>query len=146
MSLPENVAVGRSEQDIGVVGRGEIDQLFPFLLVIEERHEMRMLRSRDVFAHAANDGAVDEGWGALQFSQLINGEVRIVWRKIASEALAPGGRLLAAFVGEADGEEEVLGAPGLGEDDFGIVKGFTLDRWDGLGTEGRHREKDKRKN
>ena len=146
VSLPENVPVGSAEEEVGVVGSGEVDQFFPLVLMIEERDEMSMLGGRNVFAHTMDDGAADERRGALQFRELIHGDLGIVGRKVDVEALAPGGRLLAAFVGEADGEEEVLGAPGLGEDDFGIVKGFTLDRWDGLGTEGRHREKDKRKN
>jgi hypothetical protein len=140
VGLPKDVAVGSGEEDVGVIGRGEVDQFFPLVLMIKERDEMRMLRGRNVFAHAADDGAVDERWGALQFGELIDGDVTIVGRKVGGEALAPSGRLRAALVGEADGEDEVLGTVRFWEDDLGIVEGFAFDGWDGLGIERRCRK------
>lgn len=137
VGLPKDAAVGRGEKDIGIVGPGEVDQFLPFVLVIEKWNEMRMLRGRNVLAHAADDGAVDERWGALQFRELIDGDLRIIGGKVGGEALAPSGRLRAAFVGEADGEDEVLGAAGCGQHNLGIVEGFAFDGRDGLGIERR---------
>jgi len=146
VSLPENVPVGSAEEEVGVVGSGEVDQFFPLVLMIEERDEMSMLGGRNVFAHTMDDGAADERRSALQFRELIHGDLGIVGRKVDLEAFAPGGRLLAAFVGEADGEDKVLGVAGFGEDNFGVVEGFTLDRRDDLGVQKRYGEKSERKN
>ena len=43
VGLPKDVAVRSGEEDVGVIGRGEIDQFFPFVLVIEKWDEMRLL-------------------------------------------------------------------------------------------------------
>ena len=93
-----------------------------------------------------NDHAADHGRGALQFGELIYGDVRVVSSEIGAEALAPGRGLLAAFVGEADGEDEVLLAARFGDNDFGIVEGFAFDGRDGLRRTGRYSEKDQREN
>ena len=146
VSLPKDVAVGSGEQDIGVVRRGEIDEFFPVVLMIEKRDEVRMLRGGNVLAHAVDDHAANHSRGVLQFRELIDGDVRIVGGKVGGEALAPGGRLLAAFVREADGEDEVLLAAGFREHNFGIVERFALDGWDGLGIQRRHSEKNEREN
>ena len=115
---------------------------FSVFLVIEKRDEMGMLRGGNILAQAVNDHAADHGRGALQFGELIDGDVRVVRREIGGEALAPGGRLLAAFVGEADGKDEVLQGAGFWEEDFGVVESFAFDGRDGLGIERRHSEKD----
>lgn len=146
MGLPEDAAVGSGEEDIGIVGRGEVDQPFPFVLAIEKRDEMRMLRGRNVFAHATDDGAADEGGSALQFGELIDGNVGVGGGKIGSEALAPSGRLFPALVREADGKDQVLRAAWFREVDFRIVEGFALDGRDGLGVKGGYSQKEQGKN
>lgn len=145
VGLPEDVAVGIGEEDVSVVGGREVDQFFPFVLVIVERHKMRVLGGGNVFAHAVDDHAADHGWSTLQLGELIDRDAGITGRKIGGEALGPAGGLLTAFVGEADGENEVLLAARFWEDDFGIVEGFGFDGRDGLCIERGHSEKNQHK-
>jgi hypothetical protein len=43
------------EEDVAVVGRGEVDELLPFVFVVEDGNEMALLLGGHVFAHAAEN-------------------------------------------------------------------------------------------
>jgi hypothetical protein len=132
VGLPKDVAVGTGDEDINVVGSGKVDELFPIRLVVIDGNEVRVLGSGNIFAHAMENHGTNERRGPGQNGELVvrNMGVRSVVRK---EALVPRSAVLAAFVGEAENEDQKLLAAGFGQDDFGIVEGFRFDGRNGLG-------------
>jgi hypothetical protein len=103
--------------------------------VIINGNEVGVLGGGNVFAHAVENHGTNERRGASKNGELVvrNTGVRSVVRK---ETLVPGSAVLAAFVGEAENEDQKLLAAGLGQDDFGIVESFGSDGRNGLGAEG----------
>jgi hypothetical protein len=60
MGLPESVAVGRNEEDVGIVGGGKVDEFFPIRLVVINRNEVRVLGSGNLFTHAVENHRTNE--------------------------------------------------------------------------------------
>jgi len=138
VGLPKDVAVGTGDENVGVVGSGEVHELLPIRLVVINGNEVGVLGGGNVFAHAVDNHGTNERRGASQNGELVVGNVgvRSVVRK---ETLVPGSAVLAAFVGEAEDEDQKLLAAGFGQDDFGIVESFRFDGRDGLGKQCRSR-------
>jgi hypothetical protein len=129
--LPKDVAFGTGDEDVGVVDSGKVDELLPIRLVIINGNEVGVLGGGNIFAHAMENHGTNERRGPGQNGELVvrNMGVRSVIRK---EALVPGSAVLAAFVGEAENEDQKLLAAGFGQDDFGIVESFRFDGRNGL--------------
>jgi hypothetical protein len=132
VGLPKDVAVGTGDEDVSVVGSGKVDELFPIRLVVIDGNEVRVLGSGNIFPHAMENHGTNERGGPGQNGELVvrNMGIRSIVRK---EALVPGSAILAAFVGEADNEDQKLLATGFGQDDFGIVESFRFHGRNGLG-------------
>jgi hypothetical protein len=58
--LPRDMTARVGEEDVAVVGRGEVDELLPFVFVVEDGNEMALLFGGHVFAHAAENHRSDE--------------------------------------------------------------------------------------
>jgi len=69
--LPGDVTARIGEENVGVVGRGKIDELLPFVFMIEDGNEMGLLFGGQVFAHAAQNHGADKRRGALEDGKLI---------------------------------------------------------------------------
>lgn len=66
-----------AEQDVSIVGRGEIDELLPLVFVIEDGNEMGLLIGGHVFAHAAENHGANKRRGALKDGELIVSDVSV---------------------------------------------------------------------
>jgi len=75
--VPGDVTVRIGEENVGVVGRGKVDELLPFVFVIEDGNEMGLLFGGQVFAHAAQNHGADKGRGALEDRELIISDVSL---------------------------------------------------------------------
>jgi hypothetical protein len=60
MGLPEGVAVGRNDEDVGIVGGGKVDEFFPIRLVVINGNEVRVLGGGNVFTHAVENQRANE--------------------------------------------------------------------------------------
>jgi len=114
VGLPRDVTLRVGDDEVRVVGGGEIDEFLPRGFVVEDGHEMRLFRGGNLLAHAVEDHGPDKARSALEFGNLEIGDTRI--------AVVVGGNLfalvltnVAAFVGEAEYEDENLLAVGFGE-------------------------------
>jgi hypothetical protein len=92
------------EEDVAVVGRREIDELLPFVFVVEDGNEMALLFGGYVFAHAAENHRSDEWRRTLEDGELVVSAAS-VWVEIGGEPLVPGCADLAAFVRETEDED-----------------------------------------
>jgi len=77
VGLPDGMAVGRGNDEVGVIGYGEVDEFLPVRFVGIERDEAAELLSGDVFAHAVNDQGANRGGGALEDGQTEVGDTGV---------------------------------------------------------------------
>ena len=69
MGLPYGMAVGRGNDEVGVIGRVEVDEFLPVRFVGIDRDEAAELLSGDFFVHAVNDQGANQGGSALEDGQ-----------------------------------------------------------------------------
>ena len=131
VSLPDEMAVGRGNHEVGITGRGEVDEFLPVRFVGIERHEVAKLLGGHAFAHAIKDHGADQGWGTLEESQTEIGDTG-VGMVILGDFLAPDFAQFAALLRKAHDENQKLLAARTGENDLGIVQGLGFDGGDGL--------------
>ena len=59
VSPPGEMAVGRRNNEVGIIGRGEVDEFLPIRFVGIERDEAAEFLGGHAFAHAINDHRAD---------------------------------------------------------------------------------------
>lgn len=117
MGLPDGMAVGRGNDEVGIIGGGEVDEFLPVRFVGIERDEAAELLSGDAFAHAVNDHGANQGGGALEDGQTEIGDTG-VGMVVGGDLFAPNFAQFAALLREAHDENQELLAAGTGEGDF----------------------------
>jgi len=117
VGLPDGMAVGRGNDEVGIIGGGEVDEFLPVRFVGIERDEAAELLSGDAFAHAVNDHGANQGGGALEDGQTEIGDTG-VGMVVGGDLFAPNFAQFAALLREAHDENQELLAAGTGEGDF----------------------------
>ena len=60
MGLPEDVAIGAGDENVGIVSSGEVDEFLPIFFVIINGNEARMQIRGNILAHAAENHGADQ--------------------------------------------------------------------------------------
>lgn len=71
VGLPGDATMRIGEEDVRAVRQGEVDELLPFVFVIEDGDEMGLLVGGHAFAHAAENHGANKGRGGLEYGKLI---------------------------------------------------------------------------
>ena len=58
--LPEDVAIGSGDENVGIVGGGKVDEFFPIRLMVINGNEVRVLDGGNVFMHAVENHRANE--------------------------------------------------------------------------------------
>src|SRR5205085_7883180 len=107
MSLPDGMPLGRGNNEVGVIGRREVDQFLPVRFVGIERHETSSLLSGQAFAYAVNNQRANQGRSTLEDGQAEISDTGVVMI-IGGDFLAPNFAQFAALLREAENENQQL--------------------------------------
>ena len=105
VGLPEWMAIGRGNNEVGVIGRGEVDEFLPVRFVGIERDEAAALLSGKAFADAVNDQGADQGGGALEDGQTEIGDTGVSM-VVGGDFFAPNFAQFAALLRKAHDENQ----------------------------------------